>query len=138
MAEPKTRPTAEAPAAFVAAIADPVRRADCEQLLAMMSRATGAPPRMWGSSIVGFGSYRHRYASGQEREWCEVGFSPRKGDLSVYLMAGLDGQKALLARLGRHRTGKSCLYLKRLADVDLAVLLALVDHAVAEIRRRHP
>ena len=93
---------------------------------------------MWGSSIVGFGSYRHRYASGQELEWCEVGFSPRKGDLSVYLMAGLDGQKALLARLGRHRTGKSCLYLKRLADVDQAVLQAMIDHAVAEIRRRHP
>ncbi|MBX3635113.1 MAG: DUF1801 domain-containing protein [Rubrivivax sp.] len=138
MAELKTRPTAEAPAAFVAAIADPVRRADCQQLLAMMSRATGAPPRMWGSSIVGFGSYRYRYASGHEGEWCEVGFSPRKGDLSVYLMAGLDGQKGFLARLGRHKTGKSCLYLKRLADVDQAVLQAMIDHAVAEIRRRHP
>lgn len=138
MAEQKTRPTAEEPAAFVAAIADPVRRADCERLAAMMSQATGAPPRMWGSSIVGFGSYRYRYASGHEGEWCEVGFSPRKGDLSIYLMAGLDGQEALLARLGRHKTGKSCLYVKRLADVDEPVLQAMIDRAVAEIRRRHP
>lgn len=138
MAEPKTRPTEHDPAAFVAAVADPGRRADCAQLLAMMSRATGAAPRRWGSSIVGFGSYRYRSASGQEGEWCEVGFSPRKGDLSIYLMAGFDGLEPHLARLGRHKLGKSCLYVKRLADVDLGALQAMIDHAVAEIRRRHP
>jgi hypothetical protein len=138
VAELKTQPTDEDVAAFLAAVADPQRRADCEQLVAMMSRATGAPPRLWGSSIVGFGSYRYQYDSGRAGQWCEVGFSPRKGDLSVYLMAGFDGLDEALARLGRHKLGKSCLYVKRLADVDLAVLQAMIDHAVAEIRRRHP
>lgn len=138
MAELKTRPTAQDPAAFIAAVADPQRRADCERLAAMMSQATGAPPRLWGSSIVGFGSYRYRYASGHEGEWCEVGFSPRKGDLSIYLMAGFDGLAPQLARLGRHKVGKSCLYVKRLDDIDAAVLQAMIGHAVAEIRRRHP
>lgn len=138
MAELKTRPTDQDPAAFVAAVADPVRRADCERLVALMSQATGAPPRLWGSSIVGFGHYRYRYASGHAGEWCEVGFSPRKGDLSIYLMAGFDGMEALLARLGRHKLGKSCLYVRRLADVDPGTLQAMIEHAVAEIRRRHP
>jgi hypothetical protein len=93
---------------------------------------------MWGPGIVGFGSYRYRYESGRTGEWCVTGFAARKGDLSVYLMAEGARQQALLARLGRHRMGKACLSIRRLADVDAAVLEQLVADSVAQVRRRHP
>jgi hypothetical protein len=140
MYEAKTKPTALSVDRYLADIADDARRQDCEALVAMMQRVTGCPPVMWGTSIVGFDRYHYRYASGHEGDACVVGFSSRKGDISVYLMAGDDdGERgALLARLGRHKMGKACLYLRRLADVDQAVLEALVTRSVAETRARYP
>lgn len=125
-------------ARFLDAVADEERRRDCQTLVSLMSRVTGCPPRMWGSSIVGFDRYPYRYASGHQGESCVVGFSPRKGDLSVYRLAGYEAPEtqALLARLGKHKTGQACLYLKRLADVQLPVLEELVARSVAETRSR--
>jgi hypothetical protein len=126
MAELKTRRNDESVAAFLATVADPRRRADAEAACALMAEATGAEPAMWGSAIVGFGVYHYRYASGREGDWPAVGLSPRKQALTLYVSAGFDGYRDLLDRLGPHTTGKSCLYLKRLADVDQDVLKALV------------
>jgi hypothetical protein len=93
---------------------------------------------MWGPSMVGFGKYRYRYESGREGEWFLTGFSPRKGALTLYLMAGFDGYEDLMARLGKYKTGKSCLYVKRLADLDLAVLRELITESVEHMRRAYP
>jgi hypothetical protein len=126
MAEPKTtRNNGDVPG-FLAAVADPKRRADAEAACALMAEATGAEPVMWGSAIIGFGAYHYRYASGRSGDWPAVGMSPRKQALTFYISAGFDGYQDLLDRLGPHTTGKSCLYLKRLADVDQDVLKALV------------
>ncbi len=105
-----------------------------------MERVSGLPPRMWGTSIVGFGSYHYKYASGHEGDSCLVGFSSRKGDISVYLMPGYDSAeaRALLAQLGRHKIGKACLYVRRLSDIQLPVLEQLVARSVSEIQRRYP
>ena len=130
MAEPKTTPTSASVSAFLDDIADPVRRKDAKTLATLMKRVVGKKPVMWGSSIVGFGSYQYKYASGHEGTWPLAAFSPRKSDLTVYLMPGFAGSKSLLARLGPHKTGKACLYLKRLDDVDLGVLETLVAAAV--------
>jgi hypothetical protein len=138
MAELKTRPTGASVDAFLAAVPDERRGADCRVVLEMMQRVTGAPPEMWGPSIVGFGRYRYEYASGQSAEWPLTGFSPRKQDLTLYIMPGFERYEGLMARLGKHRTGKSCLYLKRLADVDLAVLEELVATSVARARAKYP
>ena len=138
MAEAKTQPTAASVDAYLAAIEDEARRQDCRDLAALMHRVTGCPPTMWGPSIVGFDQYRYPLASGQQGHSCIVGFSSRKTDLTIYMVAGYDGADALLAQLGKHRLGKACLYLKRLADVQLPVLEQLLARAVAETKRRHP
>ncbi|HEX6251198.1 MAG TPA: DUF1801 domain-containing protein [Gemmatimonadaceae bacterium] len=130
MAELKTRPETTSAAEFIASIADDDRRSDCEAIAALMQEVTGAPPVMWGSSIVGFGRYHYKYESGREGDWMLVGFSPRKKDITLYLMAGFDRFPALMQRLGPHRTGKSCLYVKKLDDVDRAVLRDLVRSSV--------
>ena len=103
-----------------------------------MHRVTGEEPVMWGPSIVGYGSYHYRYASGQEADWPVVGFSPRKQNLSIYIMTGFEASDALLSRLGKHKTGRSCLYVNKLADVDLEVLETLVRASVAEMKRMYP
>src|SRR5687767_3140663 len=126
MAEPKTTRGERSVAEFLAAVADPRRRADAEAACALMTEATGTEPAMWGTSIVGFGTYHYRYATGREGDWPAVGLSPRKQALTIYLSAGFDAYEELLGRLGPHSTGKSCLYVKRLADVDQAVLRELV------------
>lgn len=131
----KTRRTAERPTAFVNLLRDVRRRKDCRALIALMRAATGKPARMWGS-IIGFDTYRLKYANGREIDFMLTGFSPRKQDLVLYLGPGLE-QKDLLARLGKHRIGKGCLYLKRLDDVDRAVLRSLIDGAVQAMRSRH-
>lgn len=131
MAEPKTRPTAEAVTAFLGRVADEGRRRDCLALVELMREVTRAEPVMWGPSIVGFGRYRYRYESGREGEWMMMGFSPRKQDLTLYVMPGIEAFAPLLSRLGRHKTGKSCLYVKRLADLDLEVLKQLLGEAAA-------
>jgi hypothetical protein len=134
MAENKTKATEASVAAHLAAIADDSRRQDCELLAQVMARATNEPPKMWGASIVGFGSYHYRYESGHEGDACLVGFAARKGDISLYLMGGFPGRESLLARLGRHKLGKACLYLRRLSDVDLAVLEELVARSAASVK----
>jgi hypothetical protein len=126
MAELKTKKGDGSVAEFLAAVADPRRRADAEAACALMTEATGAEPAMWGTSIVGFGTYHYRYATGREGDWPAVGLSPRKQALTIYLSAGFDAYEELLGRLGPHSTGKSCLYVKRLADVDQGVLRELV------------
>ena len=128
MAEPKTVPTDASVADFLAGVPD-ARRADATALCALMTKATGASPAMWGPSIVGFGTYHFVYASGREGDWPPVGFSPRKANLTVYLADGIAKHAALLAKLGPHTTGKGCLYLKRLSDADPKVLEKLVKTA---------
>ncbi len=137
MSEPKTVRNDASVEDFIDAVENPRRRDDAGKLLQLMRGITGEPPQMWGSSIVGFGSYRYRYASGREGDWPITGFSPRKQNLVVYAMPGLSGVTDLLARLGRHRTGKSCLYLNSLDDVDLEVLAELIRESVAEMRSRY-
>lgn len=129
MAGPKTVPTAADPGEFLAGVADPGRRADAEAACALIREVTGAEPVMWGDSIIGFGTYHYRYATGQEGDWPAVGLSPRKTALTLYLSSGFHDAASLLDRLGPHRTGRSCLYLKKLADVDQSVLRDLVDRA---------
>lgn len=123
--------------AFLDAVENPRRRADARQLLALMQEVTGEPPKMWGSSIVGFGSYHYRYASGLEGDSLVVGFAPRKQNLVLYIMPGFSRYAELLARLGKFRAGKSCLYVNKLDDVDPGVLAELVRDSVADMRRRH-
>jgi hypothetical protein len=127
MAEPRTVRNRTSVQEFLAAVPDPRRRADAQALCALMTEVTGAQPQMWGTSIVGFGTYHYRYASGREGDWPAVGLSPRKQALTVYISAGFDAYTELLGRLGPHSTGRSCLYLKRLSDVDEEALRGLVD-----------
>jgi hypothetical protein len=137
MAELKTRPSGASVEAFLQGVDDEARREDCRTVLALMRRVTGAEPEMWGPSMVGFGSYHYRYASGREGDWFLTGFSPRKRDLTLYIMAGFSAYEDLLAKLGPHKTGKSCLYVKRLADLDLGVLEALVAASVKHVREAY-
>jgi hypothetical protein len=130
MAELKTKPTTISIEEFLSNKVDTPRHADCRAIASMMQKATGEPPVMWGSSIVGFGRYKYEYESGREGEWMMVGFSPRKTDLTIYIMPGFDRYEALLAKLGKHKIGKSCLYIKRLADVDTKVLKTIIDDSV--------
>lgn len=129
MAENKTKATVASPAGYIAAIEDPARRKDCEALLALMARATKQPAVMWGTAIVGFGVHRYPLAGGKQGEICAVGFSSRKGDISLYGLSGADGAAELLAKLGKHKLGKGCLYVARLDDVDRKVLETLVGRA---------
>ncbi len=138
MAKMKTVPTTANVDAFIAAVEDPQKREDCRTVAAIMAQATGASAQMWGTSIVGFGTYHYRYASGREGDFMEVGFSPRKRALTLYIMAGFSEYGDLLAKLGKHTTGKSCLYIKRLADVDQNVLREMVERSVRHIRDKHP
>jgi len=126
----KTKATGAGPGEFLAAIADPARRADCKALAALMKKATGEPARMWGGSIVGFGSYHYKYASGHEGDSCLVGFAPRKSDIVLYVGSTFPGRNALLGKLGKHKTGGGCLYVRTLVDVDRGVLERLVASAV--------
>jgi hypothetical protein len=127
MAENKTKATHSSTADYLAGI-DDARRADAEALCSIMARVTGEPATMWGPSIVGFGVNRYKYDSGREGEICKIGFSPRKAALTLYGM-GIDRNAAIVARLGKHTTGKGCLYVKRLSDVDAAVLEELIAAA---------
>ncbi len=137
MAENKTKETDASVAEYLSAIENDARRKDCETLVGLMSKITKAPPKLWGPSIVGFGSYHYKYASGREGDACITGFSSRKGDISVYLSADGANQEPLLAKLGRHKMGKSCLYIRKLEDVDLKVLKQLVTESVDAIKRRY-
>ncbi|MES2316628.1 MAG: DUF1801 domain-containing protein [Pseudomonadota bacterium] len=135
MAENKTQPTELSVEAYLSAIGDEGRRNDCRAIAALMAKITKAQPVMWGTSIVGFDSYHYTYASGREGDACATGFSSRKGDISVYLCGGGPRQEELLALLGRHKMGKACLYIRKLADIDMAILERLIVDSVAEIKR---
>lgn len=134
MTENKTRPTGDDVAALLDAIADPQRRADAQEVCAMMARASGESPRVWSGGMVGFGIYRYRYESGREGESFLTGFASRAAALTLYIMPGFAQHRELMARLGKYKTGKSCLYIKRLADVDVQALEELVTRSVAHIR----
>lgn len=138
MSQNKTQPTAVSAAGFLSAVEHEQRREDGKVLLEMMRRITGEEPVMWGPSIVGFGRYHYKYESGREGNHFLTGFSPRKASLSVYIMPGFSEQADLMARLGKHKTGRSCLYINKLADVDLTVLEELVTKSVAWMRARYP
>jgi hypothetical protein len=137
MTENKTRATEASVEDYFAAIGDEARRKDCETLARLMAKVTKAPPKLWGTGIVGFGSYHYRYESGREGDSCLAGFASRKGDISVYLTADVLGQGELLSRLGKHRIGKGCLYVRKLGDVDLKILEQLVGAAFAERKNRY-
>lgn len=136
MAELKTKPTTESVSAFIEKISDKTRREDCQTVIDIMKDVTKEEPEMWGPSIVGFGRYRYQYPGGREAEWMITGFSPRKGDLTLYIMGGVESFPDLMKRLGKHKTAKSCLYIKKLADVDLKVLKELVKKSVKQMADR--
>jgi hypothetical protein len=136
-AELKTKKTGESVEDFLSRIEDETVREDCRKLSAMMSEATGAEPKMWGASLVGFGDLHLKYESGREIDWMEIGFAPRKGNLTLYLTNGAEMDAALLAHLGKHKTGKGCLYIKRLSDVDGQVLSKLIKKSVENIRKNY-
>lgn len=123
---------------FIDGIESEGRRGDCRTVLDIMRRVTGGEPAMWGESIVGFGSYHYTYDTGREGDWFLAGFSPRRQNLTLYVMAGLGRWQPLMARLGKHTTGKSCLYVRKLSDIDLEVLEELVSASVAHMRKRYP
>ena len=137
MAELKTQKTDASVQAFLDAVEHPTRREDSYAILEMMREITGAEPAMWGPSIVGFDAYHYKYASGREGEWPVVGFSPRKRNLTLYLMDGFDGCDALLSKLGKYKTGKACLYINKLADVDRETLRELVRQSVDHVKKTH-
>ena len=137
MAENKTKPTQASVADYLSAIEDEGRREDCKALAKLMARATKQKPKMWGPSIVGFGTYHYKYESGREGDMCLVGFSSRKGDISIYGMADFPGQDKLFAKLGKHKMGKGCLYVRKLVDIDPKILEQLVAGSVAERKRRY-
>ncbi len=124
--ENKTKVTEVSPADFIASVEHPTRKADAEALDAMFRKVTGFKAKMWGPSIVGYGAYEYRYDTGREGKWLATGFSPRKGNLSIYILPGYEDFPSIMERLGKHKFGKSCLYINKLADVDMDVLEELV------------
>lgn len=134
---PVTVPTGASVEAFIKAIPDAQKREDSRALIAMMREATGEPAKMWGPSIIGFGSVHYKYESGREGDMGLTGFSPRKANLVVYILQGFSQYEDLLAKLGKHAHGKSCLYLKRLSDVDMRVLKTMIEESVAAARKKY-
>ena len=132
MGETKTKPTGVSVNDFIATVAHAVRREDAKSVRALMERVTGEPATMWGPSIIGFGSYHYRYDSGHEGDLCKVGFSPRSANL-VFYVGGFDGYDALLAKLGKHKKSKACLYVTKLADIDMAVLEEIIRETLAKV-----
>ena len=138
MAENKTKPTGKSVEEFLKGVQSDRRRADARAVLQIMKRVTGLEPELWGPSLVGFGRYHYKYDSGREGDFFRSGFSPRKSSLVIYLVAGFEPHKELMDRLGKHKTGRSCLYINKLEDVDLAVLEALIAASVALMAERYP
>ena len=132
-AEPKTKPTKASVKEFLSQIPDKERRDDCFAVAKMMEEITGVKPKMWGPSIVGFGTYHYKYASGHEGDWPIAAFSPRKRDLTVYLMVGFEKHVDLMKQLGKHSTGKSCLYIKRLSDIHVPTLKKLIKTSIKNL-----
>lgn len=137
MAELKTKPSDASVSAFLDAIEDESKRDDCHEILNMMQEATGDQPKMWGSSIIGFGIYHYKYASGQEGDWMRIGFSPRKQNIALYFMAGSGKHPDLLEKIGKYKTGKSCFYIKRLDDIDRGVLKKLMTANLDKLKKMY-
>ena len=137
MADNKTKPTPVKVSEFIVGIEDPVKRADCRELMKLMSGITGNRAKMWGSSIVGYGKYHYKYESGREGDFFLTGFSPRKQALSIYIISGFNINPKLMEKLGKYKTGKSCLYVKKLDDLDRSVLAQLVEESVAYMRKKY-
>ena len=138
MAGLKTRATAASVTEFMNSIEDKDQRADCRAIAAMMRKATGKRAKMWGASMVGYGSYHYKYASGQEGDYFLTGFSPRRQATTVYIMPGFSGYDALMKKLGKYKTGRSCLYIRKLDDVDSSVLQQLIARSVTDMRKKYP
>ena len=136
--ELKTKPTEVSVQAYIDAVVDEKQRADAKKIVELMQRLTGHAPKMWGPSIIGFGSYRYKYDSGREGDMCRIGFSPRKGQTVLYITDGYDKYAPLMAKLGKHKTGRSCLYVKRLSDIDEAVLEQLCVESLAYMAEKYP
>ncbi len=137
MAELKTRQNERSVEEFLEGVTDEQRRRDCLSVLEIMKRVTRTEPSMWGSSIVGFGKYHYKYESGREGDWFLTGFSPRKKSLTLYFMAGFDQYEELMGKLGKHKTGKSCLYINKLEDVDSSILEELIRRSVDHVTKTH-
>jgi hypothetical protein len=138
MAENKTQATGADVTAFIEGVADDGQRADAHVIAAMMARLSGEPAKMWGPSIIGFGRYHYKYDSGREGDSLRIGFSPRKGQTVLYLIDGYSNRAGQLARLGKHKTGKSCLYIKRLSDIDISVLEEMMVGSLAYMAEKYP
>lgn len=136
MAELKTQPNNRSVERFLNSLADEQMRNDCSALVGIMQHITKAAPKMWGTSAVGFGTYHYVYESGREGDWFVAGFSPRKKNLTIYLMGGIEPNKALLQKLGKHKTGRACLYIKCLEDIHLPTLKKLIQQSVARVRKK--
>jgi Domain of unknown function (DU1801) len=136
--ELKTKATPVSVSDFIEAVADERQREDAKSITAMMERLSGHPPKMWGPSIIGFGQYHYKYDSGHEGDMARIGFSPRKANIVLYLVDGFDGHAGLLAKLGKHKTGKSCLYIKRLGDIDETVLEQLCVESLKWMAQKYP
>lgn len=138
MAELKTKKNTASVTDFIESVKDDSKRQDAKELLKIFSEVTGEEPVMWGSSIIGFGSYHYVYASGREGDWMLTGFSPRKQNLTLYIMSGFDHYEALMKKLGTYSTGKSCLYIKRLEDIDEKILKQLIIKSVEHMKKTNP
>jgi Domain of unknown function (DU1801) len=136
MATQKTIPTGQSVESFLQKVPDDQTRTDCFTLISLMKKITGLDPQMWGPAIIGFGKYHYKYASGHEGEICITGFSPRKNSLSLYVLAGAPGEAALLKKLGKHKAGKGCLYIKKLDETDLTILEALIRESVDFLKKK--
>jgi len=135
---PKTVPTARSVDDFIAAVENPARQAEAKIILGLMQQVAQEVPKLWGPSIIGFGQYSYTYESGHSGTMCRIGFSPRKANLVVYLLDGYEQRQDHLARLGKHKLGKSCLYLNKLSDIDLAVLKEMIQASWDEMAKRYP
>lgn len=137
MTENKTKETDASVEAYLNEVQDEEKRRDCETVLQLMKEVTGTEPKMWGGGMVGFGSYHYKYPSGREGDWFLTGFAPRKRDLTIYVTAGFDRYEALMSELGKFKIGKSCLFVKRLSDVDLTVLRKLISESVNHMKQTY-
>ena len=133
MAELKTKPNEQSVTDFLQAVQEERKRKDSFAILELMKEVTGQDPKMWGDSMIGFGTYHYKYASGREGDWFVTGFSPRKQNLTLYIMSGFDEYDALMKKLGKYKTGKACLYINKLEDVDMAVMRELIQKSVAHL-----
>ena len=137
MAEAKTKPTEQTPDSFLSTISDESVRKDCYTLISLIEKTTEAPATMWGPAIIGFGKYHYKYESGREGEMCIVGFSPRKANLTLYILSDFESKDELLAKLGKYKRGKGCMYIKKLSDIDLSVLESIISNTFIYMKKKH-